>query len=198
MKRTCLALSILALACAGWSVIPAWADKNGKFPGKGSLEAYSQASKIGNEAKALARKGDYESAIKLDKKSIAIYPFDSMRYHNLAYHLSKIKKFDEAITAEERALKIEPSFDGAWIRKGYCYEDSGRLNEAEKCYFKANSIDCSVESCVAIGNLLATRKKYSQARVWYGKAKSLTNQPSELSTIEQCIKELPPIMEASH
>ena len=198
MKRTCLALSILALACAGWSGIPALADKNGKFPGKGSLEAYNRSCKVGNEAGVLAQRNNYLGAIELDRKAISIYPFDSMGYHNLACHLFETKRFGEAITAEDQALALEPSFNGAWILKGYCYEDSGQLNEAEKCFLRANTIECEVESCVALGNLMKAKKRFLQARSWYLKAKSLTKDASELAAIERNLKKLPLKLEASH
>ena len=198
MKFGRLALSLLVLACAGWLDSAAFADSHGKFPGKGSLEAYNKSSIISDKARNLARKGDLNGAIKLDREAIQTYQLDSALYHTLAFDLSKLKRFEEAITFETKALKLEPNYINAWCTQGLCFENLGKYDDAEKCYRNANSINNDAETCFYIAGILDLKKQFSQAKTWYGKAKALTKDPEQVAQIDACLKKLQPMLEASH
>ena len=199
MKRSCLALSILALACAGWSGIPALADSKGKFAGKGSVEAYNRSCDIAKDAAKLASKGDFNGAISVMRKSIAIYSYDSASYHNLACYQSSLKKFSEAIASEKIALELEPTFVDAWLKEGECYEFSGRLPEAEQCYRTAFKVDSQRwGACFNIGDALLQQNKPKEAKSWFVKSKQLTKNPASLAEVEDRLKKLKPMLEASN
>lgn len=198
MKFGRLTLCFLALASLGWLESASWADSHGKFPGKGSREAYNESCKVGNAAADLGNKGDLQGAIKLDKQAISLYPLDSMWHHNLACHLNELKKYDEGIKAEEHAISLEPSFEGAWLIQGECYEGLGKYDDALRCYRKAYSIKCDVDTCFSIGDVLRLKKQYLEAKPWYSKALRLTKDPVQISQINESIKKLQPLLEASH
>lgn len=200
MKRRSLVFGLLAMTmiCAGSLERAVWADSKGNFPGKGSVQAYKTACRLNDQANRLAEAKDLKGAVKLSQQCVAIYPFDSGFYHNLACSLSDLKLFDDAIQAENRATNLEPNYEGAWIKKGFCYEDLGRLDEAEKCYRKAESISSDVETCFALADLLKKKKQFSGAKTWYLKAKSRTSDHEQLVQIDDRLKKLKPMLEASH
>ena len=200
MKRRSLVFGLLAMTmiCAGSLERAVWADSKGNFPGKGSREAYNRACDIAKNGAELAKKGDFEGALKLDKQANSVYPYNSMGYHNVACDLYELKRYSEAVAAENKAIQLEPNFSGAWIKQGLCYEESGKYDEAEKCYRKANFINSDVETCFCIGDILTLKKRYMEAKPWYQKAKSLTTKPSQIAQIEGRLKKLQPMLEASH
>jgi len=148
------------------------ADSHGKFPGKGSIDAYSRSLHPGNKAVELAKQGDIQGAIKLDSESISIYPYDSVTYHNLGNHLAKLGKFDEARKAQEQAIALEPNYVGAWIRLGRTYEKQHKLTDAERCYRRANDIESSYETLEDLGDILRQQGRFAEARKWLLRAKA--------------------------
>ena len=151
---------------------PVFADSHGKFPGKGSVDAYNKSVDIADKAVSCANSGDYLTAIKYDREANSIYPYDSATYHNLGIHLAKAGSVDEARKAEEQAIALEPSFVGAWIRLGRTYEKQHKLTDAERCYRKANEINACYETLEDLGDILRQQGRFDEAQKYLLRAKS--------------------------
>ena len=153
--------------------------------GKGTTQDYNRAIELGNEANHLSKTGKFQEALELDKKATSLYPYDPMRHYNLACDYFGLKKFDEAISLLNKAIEMEPGYATAWTTKGECYESKGDLKEADKCYRKAYSIDPnSFTTCFNIGDVLLQNKNPVEAKTWFVKAKTLSNDPTRLAKIE--------------
>jgi len=152
---------------------PGLADSHGKFPGKGSIDAYNKACDPADAAVAYAKKGDYDAAIKYDREAISIYPYDSATHHNLGNALAKLRRFDEARKSQETAIALEPNYDGAWISIGITYEDERKLIDAERCYRKAVELQPNgYQGVIDLGDILRQQGKFNEAREWLLKAKA--------------------------
>jgi len=164
---------VVLTICFTVALGPAHADSHGKFPGKGSIDAYAKPCDVGNKALEYSKKGDYETAIKCDREANAIYPFDSGGFHNLGNHLAKLGKYDEARKAQEQAIALEPNFVGAFLALGLTYEDQGKPADAERYYRKAVQMDPNDYECVFdLGDILRQEGKFGEARDWLIKAKA--------------------------
>jgi len=130
---------------------PVLADSHGNFPGRGSKEAYDRSLQISVQALEASKRKDYQKAIELDNEAIAAYPCESQWYNNLGCHLRFIGKLEAAQKAEEQALVLEPTFVGAWIDLGVCFEKMSKLADAERSYRKAVEFD--PKSYGALGDL---------------------------------------------
>ncbi len=82
----------------------ALADSNHRFPGVGNREVWLRSHDFAAESINCSKKGDYESAIKYDKQALAMYPYESRWYHNLACDLVSAKRYKEAIAAGKKAV----------------------------------------------------------------------------------------------
>jgi len=166
-----LSIILLTIGLVGTPAV--FADSHGNFPGKGSLEAYAKSIVPGNKAMECSKKGDYQTAVRLDRESISIYPYDSASYHNLGDDLEKLGKFDEAQKAQEQAIALEPTYTGAWIAIGLIYEHEHKLSDAERYYRKAVQIEPrSWEAVADLGDILRQQGKFGEARDWLIKAKA--------------------------
>ncbi|HWS85187.1 MAG TPA: TIR domain-containing protein [Ktedonobacteraceae bacterium] len=54
--------------------------------------------------------------------------------------LANLKRYNEALTAYEQALRLDPSYALAWHGKGFALEKLGRSKEAQQCYEKARQL----------------------------------------------------------
>ncbi|MBX9687292.1 MAG: tetratricopeptide repeat protein [Candidatus Obscuribacterales bacterium] len=149
------------------------ADGSGRFPGKGSVEAYNRSCRLGNKASELARRGDYKGAERLDRQAIAVYPYDSASFHNLGNDLEKLGMLDEAILQQQKAIDIEPNMLAAWLAMGTEFELKRNLKEAERCYRKAVQIAPNeYGSLASLGEILRQQCKFTEAMPYLLKAKA--------------------------
>jgi spermidine synthase len=61
--------------------------------------------------------------------SASVKPGDGKAYHKFGFKLLKARKYKEAISYFQKALKLEPKIDNSYFNMGACYE---RMNQFEK------------------------------------------------------------------
>jgi len=72
-----------------------------------------------------------QEAIPILERAIRLNPYPPSRYfHNLTWACNQLGKYEEAITAAKKALRIQPSDYNAHINLVYCYSVLGRDEEA--------------------------------------------------------------------
>ncbi len=190
--RAWVLFSLVICTSMSFCSIAVMADSHGRFSGKGSAQAYNKSCEPGNRAVDVAKNGDIQEAIKLDKEAISIYPFESCWHHNLGNHLEKIGKLEDARKEQERAIELEPEYLAAWLALGYEFELQRKFTDAERCYRKCVQIKPDYfESLGDLGDILRKQGKFDEAREWLLKAKARPNFPPALAgeiqrKLEQC------------
>ena len=89
------------------------------------------------------KSANYKKAIKLFNKVVAAKPTDADAWNYLGFSNRKLKKFDQALSAYQRALAIDPKHRGANEYLGELYLQTDELEKARErlkklddiCYF---------------------------------------------------------------
>ena len=81
--------------------------------------------------------GQFDTAVKNYKKSLAIKPDYAEAHNNLAGTLQELGQLDDAVKSYEQALSIKPNFAEAHNNLGNVLKDLGQLNAAVKSFKKA-------------------------------------------------------------
>lgn len=84
----------------------------------------------------LNRKGQYEQAVITIKKAIELSNTQPQFYNVLGNALKNIEHYDDAITAFNAAIKLNPLDFFAWHNLGVTHRILGKPNEAINCYEK--------------------------------------------------------------
>ena len=99
-------------------------------------------------------------------------------WYNEGVYLDQSRKYDEAIKAYDKALKINPQYAEAWINKGIALANLKKYEEATKAYDKALKINPRyVIVWYNKGIALANLKKYEEAIKANNEAMKLQNTP---------------------
>jgi tetratricopeptide (TPR) repeat protein len=84
------------------------------------------------------KSADYKKAIKLFNKVVATKPTNADAWNYLGLSNRKLKKFDQALSAYQKALAIDPKHRGANEYLGELYLQTG---EPEKARERLNKLD---------------------------------------------------------
>jgi len=147
-----------------------YCDKSLKL--KETYRAYFlKANALSNLKKYFESIDEYEKAIVLNTKN------DYQVYLNLGYVYAKLKQNDKAISNYDKALRIQPKLNIAYIQKGLIYYEGKEYNEALKNYFHALKIDSNDGSTYYnIGLIYSKQQEYKKAIESYKKSKELKPQ----------------------
>jgi tetratricopeptide (TPR) repeat protein len=86
------------------------------------------------------------------------------------FNLGEQGRYQEAIEAYDKALKIDPQYKFAWLNKGWALNNLGRYQEAIEAYDKALKIDPKYKSAWNNkGNALRNLGRYQEAIEAYDK-----------------------------
>ncbi len=132
----------------------------------------SQAMAAGSSSKSTPRKaGDYElgvkavkaanygKAIKLLSKVVAAKPGNADAWNYIGFSHRKLKKFDQAMSAYQKALAIDPDHRGANEYLGELYLQTGDLAKAKERLKKLDDV-CTF-GCEEFDDLKAAIKAYA-------------------------------------
>lgn len=183
----CAAMISLSLtAAANTSCL---ADSKGNFPGKGDITSYNKACEFSEKAAKFARDGDLDNAARMERKAIAIYPFDSASHHNEAIYMRAVGRWIDSRDSELRALALEPTYVAALIGKGRCLEKLNKLPEAEAAFKRAAELEPqNFEAVGDAGDVMRQQKKFDEAKEWFQRAKKCTAKKAYLENIDQLIE----------
>lgn len=133
-----------------------------------AIEAYAIAlSDIGENEEAL------KHFIFLKNK----FPENAQHYYNIGIILEKIKRFDDAILAYEKALKIEPEDTDIMFNLGLANIKIEDYDEAEKLFLKVLEKDNDDEnSYFHLGEIYTRKKQFDNSVKYLKKAVELDNK----------------------
>jgi len=118
---------------------------------KAAEEAYinpemSEAEKQkGNE---FFKKGDFSNAVKHYGEAIKRNPKDAKIFSNRAACYTKLMSFDLALADCEQAIKLEPTFVKAYLRKAKVLQGMGQSSKAISAYEKVLEMDPNCSEAV--------------------------------------------------
>ena len=98
--------------------------------GGGSAGSFSQPSEYRKAIKAV-KKEDYTTAIELLQQSLDKNPKNANAWNYMGYSLRNLKRYDEALAAYEKALKLKPKHKGAIEYLGELYLQTNQLDKAK-------------------------------------------------------------------
>lgn len=97
------------------------------------------------EAAAVFKEGDLEEAIKKFEECLALdelnAAYNSTLLLNIAIAQVKLKQNDKAITALNKAIKYNPKYAKAYVKRGEIHVMLEDYNEAIKDFGEASSLD---------------------------------------------------------
>ena len=88
--------------------------------------------------------GDYDLAVRelqlaLEKNYTNYQPSEVYSILGLSY--LELDNLEKSISAQQKAIELNPRFYKAWVNIGIAYRQSGDLEKAEECYQKALKIE---------------------------------------------------------
>jgi Flp pilus assembly protein TadD len=104
------------------------------------------------------KSANYKTAVQLFNKVVATEPTDADAWNYLGFSHRKLKKFDLALNAYQKALAIDPEHRGANEYLGELYLQTGDLTKARERLQKLDDI-CSF-GCEEFDDLEAAIKAY--------------------------------------
>ncbi len=99
----------------------------------------SKPSKLAVAEKAM-KAGNYDRAIKLLQKVVAGDSQNADAWNDLGFSQRKLKKFDQALVAYQKALAIDPEHRGANEYLGELYLQTGNLAKAKERLKKLDDV----------------------------------------------------------
>ncbi|MFQ5625695.1 MAG: tetratricopeptide repeat protein, partial [Methyloligellaceae bacterium] len=92
----------------------------------------------------LFKDGHYERAAGYFKSALEADPKHGAALRGLANSYVQLKRYDDALTAIERAIQINPEFGGNYALRGIIYDHSGRHRQALADYERSLKMDPEV------------------------------------------------------
>ncbi|KAF6215013.1 hypothetical protein GE061_009761 [Apolygus lucorum] len=130
-------------------------------------KALKQKKEEGNEAYKTEKYQDayrlYSEALTIDPKNVAN---NAKLYFNRALVLSKLKKMDESIADCSEALKLDPNYLKALLKRAQIYMEMTQYEEAVQDYEKAAKMDKGRETRKLLNDAKLELKK-SQRKDYY-------------------------------
>ena len=95
------------------------------------------------------RSGNYAAALPLLEKAVKQNPQDADAWNLIGYSQRKLKRYDQALAAYQKALTIKPQHRGANEYIGELYLETGKLAQAKErlkvldgaCFFGCEEFD---------------------------------------------------------
>lgn len=113
------------------------ATSDGRFPGKGSYNAWTNANTLMGFGNKSASEGNLDQALDYYKKAIHTYGFDSSYYLNLGNALAMKGNFHLAEQAYAKAADLEPGYYQAWLNQAHMAEKLHKNDEAIGAFKRA-------------------------------------------------------------
>ena len=100
-----------------------------------------EAVKYYNQAVQYRKSGDATRAVEYYTKAIQTYGMYAEAWEAKAEVLVDLGEYDEALTAYQTVVEIDPDDSQAWVNEGRCQEELGDQDGAMSCYNRALEVD---------------------------------------------------------
>jgi tetratricopeptide (TPR) repeat protein len=125
---------------------------------------------LSSQANALYESGQFDKALPIYQKVVQIDPNLEYGWSNLSELLNQMKRYNEALTAADRALKIAPNTSG-WNQRANALVGLQRYQEAIAAYDKVIQIKPDYHyAFIGKGNAFYRLQRYQEAISAYDRA----------------------------
>lgn len=90
---------------------------------------------------AFIQKKEYTTALSFLHESVKEGADEPETYHSMSICYFNLGDYKQAEEYEEKALQLKPEFFKGWLHLGSVYRAQAKLDDALKCYQKANQLD---------------------------------------------------------
>jgi hypothetical protein len=97
-------------------------------------------------------------------------PDDAQCLFIMALLFARAERFGEAIPLLEKVTRLKPSKAGAWNNLGMCYQECGRLKQAQAAFKKAIDLAPSPDYYANLGAAYNAECNYPEGKRWCKKA----------------------------
>lgn len=153
-----LILPLMIQIFAASAQAPALANSHGKFPGKGSYNAWINGNTLLGFGNKSASEGHLDQAIDYYKKAIHTYGFDGTYYLNLGNALAMKANYNLAEQSFAKAAELDSHNAQAWLNLGHMCIKEGKNSEAVSALRKAAKLTHSESERAGIENTIANLK----------------------------------------
>merc|ERR1719410_1173064 len=131
------------------------------------------AENLKKEGNALFGDGKFAEAIGKYTESIKRNPGDHKVYSNRATCFCKLMRWDAAMADCDKAIKLEPTFIKAYIRKGKINHCLKQYHKALQAFKAAEAIDATVEDLVTAkrDTMMAIQRRNMEGPISEGEKK---------------------------
>lgn len=121
-----------------------------------------------------AQRGDYQKAIGVLGRSLAVDARQPFALNSLGNALHAVKRHREAVAAYDTAISLKPDHAAALSNRGNALRALGSLDDALQSHDKALALDPSyVDAYCARGDVLQDLERFQEALDSYGRAADL-------------------------
>ncbi len=174
----------------GVSVRPAPGAQEGERPASPA----EQAREFNRAGKAYTRRGDYDQAIEMFEKAIALQPDNPGYYSNLGLAFEEAGYYARAVEAYEKAASLNPRAASYPYYQGRVYEKMGRLRDALERYKAARAIASSYadvqEKVRTLTRKLETLGEEGEARLMLEASPGEMSLQSQLTDLSERVRYL--------
>ena len=160
LMSTAILLSALILSL----LLPlhAGARSDGRFPGKGSYNAWTNANTLMGFGNKSASEGNLDQALDYYKKAIHTYGFDSSYYLNLGNALAMKGNFHLAEQAFAKAADMDSGYYQAWLNLAHMSVKLNKPDEAISAFKKAAKLTKDQQEREGIEQQIRSLKQHEQ------------------------------------
>ena len=137
---------------------------------------------------ALGLEEEWAGALGCFEKVCELLPEGAEGHFGVAYCRGKLGDPEGAIAGYRRAVERRPGFAGAWLNLGVALVAEGRDGLGEACYREVlgmtgrageealGSLPVRISALLNLGHLERGRKRFAEAKRWYGEALELDSE----------------------
>jgi tetratricopeptide (TPR) repeat protein len=124
-------------------------------------------------ANCYAQLGELETALGFYDEAIRLSPSGNRIVHNRGLTLLRLRRYQAAAGDFARACELEPAAASGWIWQGYCLQHLERVEDARRCFVKAEtqaSAEDVAQTWMSVGAHAHERNQLGEALAAYDRA----------------------------
>ena len=107
----------------------------------------NQAEIYKAQGNAALQARQFEDAVDLYSKAIALDPSNHIFFSNRAAAFASLERWREALDDSYEVVTLKPDWVKGWVRRGGAFTGLGQHEEARKAYVKAANIEPAMSRC---------------------------------------------------
>jgi tetratricopeptide (TPR) repeat protein len=124
---------------------------------------------------------EYEDAEWIFERFCLAFPKNDVGWYNLAFTRESLDEYEDALSAYNTAIDLDPDFADSHRGKGSCLDALGRMPEAIETYQRYLALNpTDADTWISLGTIRTDQKDYDGAYAAYSAAEQLEAEPLRL------------------